>query len=95
MTARDPIREKLREARFNLRKLEEIEKMEEFYPTLNAFLSAARSILYVASGELGWCTRKKIIELDSLPNRKQSVRNSINGLKIGQCQSHRKAPTHQ
>ena len=28
--------------------------MKEFYPTVNAFLSAARSVLSVACHELGW-----------------------------------------
>ena len=28
--------------------------MKEFYPTLNAFLAAARSVLYVARHEYGW-----------------------------------------
>jgi hypothetical protein len=57
MRATDPIRTKFREARFHLERLAEIEKMKEFYPTVNAFLTAARSVLAVACHELGWKER--------------------------------------
>lgn len=53
----DPILTKFREARFQLERLAGIEKMKEFYPTVNAFLSAARSVLYVARHEMGWRER--------------------------------------
>ncbi|MBI5048588.1 MAG: hypothetical protein HZB54_06550 [Deltaproteobacteria bacterium] len=57
MRATDPIRTKFREAKYHLERLTDIEKMKEFYPTVNAFLSAARSVLSVACHELGWKER--------------------------------------
>jgi hypothetical protein len=53
----DPVRTKLREAKFHLDRLAKTDAMEEFYPTVNAFLAAARSVLYVARHELGWKDR--------------------------------------
>jgi hypothetical protein len=58
MSATDAVRTKLRETTFHLAKLTGIDSMREFYPTLNAFLSAARSVLYVARLELGWADRR-------------------------------------
>ena len=57
MSATEHVRTKFREARFHFERLAEIEKMKEFYPTVNAFLSAARSVLSVARHELGWKER--------------------------------------
>ena len=53
----DPVRTKLGEATFHLERLAKTEAMKEFYPTVNAFLAAARSVLYVARHELGWKER--------------------------------------
>jgi hypothetical protein len=68
MTAADPVRTKLREAKYHLERLAEIDKMKEFYPTVNAFLSAARSVLYLARHELGWKDRHAPQRVGIKPN---------------------------
>lgn len=49
----DAVRLKFREARYWLERLAEVERMRDFYPIVNAFLTSARSVLYVARHELG------------------------------------------
>jgi hypothetical protein len=58
MTAMDAVRMKFREASDWLAKLSQTDRMSDFYPTANAFLSAARSVLYVAGHELGLKERR-------------------------------------
>ena len=50
----ESIRVKLRETHLQYETLAKTEEMEKFYATVNAFLAAARSVLYVARHELGW-----------------------------------------
>jgi hypothetical protein len=49
----EAIRVKYREAEFHLRRLASLGAMEEFYATVNAFMTAARSVLYVARYQFG------------------------------------------
>lgn len=50
---------KFREAHANLERLRTIERAEEFYFAVNAFITAARSVLYVAQFHHGWRERDK------------------------------------
>jgi hypothetical protein len=55
----DPVRVKFREAIVHFGNLSKIDGMEQFYATLNAFLTAGRGVLYIARHELGWQERRK------------------------------------
>lgn len=55
----DPVAAKLAEARLNLKQLSDISEALPFYAAMNAFLTASRSVLYVAQYQLGWKERKK------------------------------------
>ncbi|MEQ1844713.1 MAG: hypothetical protein ABL983_03945 [Nitrospira sp.] len=50
----EPVRLKLREARYFLSRLATASKRDEFYFNANAFLTACRSVIYVASHQFGW-----------------------------------------
>jgi hypothetical protein len=54
----DSVRTKFGEVHFHLERLAKSKAMKEFYPSVNAFLAAARSVLYVACHELGWKERR-------------------------------------
>lgn len=69
-TAIDPVRLKFREANFHFEKLSKLDGMEEFYATVNAFVAAARSVLYVARHELGWKERLPAARVGFSPHQK-------------------------
>jgi hypothetical protein len=54
----DPIISKLGEAQKLLKELEKLDSIKEFQPKLNAFLAAARSVLYIAGYQYGLEHRK-------------------------------------
>lgn len=55
----EPVRLKLNEAHFHLKHMEKLKAMHEFYAAANAFVTAARSTLYVAQHQFGWKERPK------------------------------------
>jgi hypothetical protein len=55
----DTTREKFREARLNFERLRELTRSDEFYAAVNAFLSAAYSVLYIAEHQFGLPRSKK------------------------------------
>ena len=60
---------KLNETRVHLRRLAEVKKAQELYATANAFLTAARSVLYVAQHQFGWKERPRHGTIN--PNQEQ------------------------
>ena len=68
----NPIRAKLREAQMNLERLQDLTRSDEFYAAVNAFLSAAYSVLYIAEHQLGLPNTKKARA--ALPPNDRAVR---------------------
>jgi hypothetical protein len=50
---------KLNEAKFHLRHMGNLRAMHEFYAAANAFVTAVRSVLYVAQHQFGWKERPR------------------------------------
>lgn len=55
----DVVAAKFREALVHFERLPTIERAAEFYATANAFVTSARSVLYVAQHQFGWRERPK------------------------------------
>ncbi|MFN2397220.1 MAG: hypothetical protein ABR543_01040 [Gemmatimonadaceae bacterium] len=71
MDGSEAVREKFREVRFQLERLATTDRAKEFYPTLNAFLEAASSVLYVADHQFGLRgVKKSLIDRASRAERR-------------------------